>query len=149
MTAISRFDTAALAHLSRALVGLDRMFDTYETKFSSQNSNYPPHNIIKFDDYNYAIEMAVAGFRKEDISVEVESGQLTIKGSSQITEEEATSRQYIHKGLSSRDFERRIGLIEHMSVKNATIKDGILTINLEVEIPEEKKPRLIDIVEIK
>jgi molecular chaperone IbpA len=140
-------DTAALAQLSRALVGFDRMFDTYETRFASQTSNYPPHNIVKYNEYHYAIEMAVAGFKKSEIAVEVENDQLTIRGESLTAND--VSRQYIHRGLSSRDFERRIGLTEHMIVKGAEIQDGILTINIELELPEEKKPRVVDIVEIK
>jgi molecular chaperone IbpA len=140
-------DTAALAQLSRAFVGLDRVFTTYESRFASQTSNYPPHNIIRYDEYHYAIEMAVAGFKKSEIAVEVENDQLTIRGESLAAND--TTRQYIHRGLSSRDFERRIGLTEHMIVKGAEIQDGILTINIELELPEEKKPRVVDIVEIK
>ena len=91
--------------------------------------------------------MAVAGFKKSEIAVEVENDQLTIRGEIQAATD--TSRQYIHRGLSSRDFERHIGLTEHMIVKGAEIQDGILTINIELELPEEKKPRVVDIVEIK
>jgi len=148
MTQLTRFDTNALAQLNRALVGVDRMFDTFETRFANQmQTNYPPHNIVKLDDENYYIEMAVAGFKKDEISVEVEGDHITIKGERKRTEE--TDIQYIHRGLSARDFVRDFQMAEHMVVKGALIQDGLLRIDLEFIIPEEKKPRLIDIIEVK
>lgn len=146
MTQVSRFDTAAL---NKALVGFDRLFDTFETRFANQlATNYPPHNIIKTDDTHYQIEIAVAGFKKHEIIVEVEQDTLTVKGESE-TPNESTSRQYLHRGLSSRNFVRSWQLAEHMIVNDAKIQDGILTITLEYIIPEEKKARVIDIVEVK
>lgn len=146
MTALSRFDTAAL---NKALVGFDRLFDTFESRFANQlSTNYPPHNIIKTDDTHYQIEMAVAGFKKNEITVEIEQDMLTVKGETE-TLNESTTRQYLHRGLSSRNFVRSWQLAEHMIVNGAEIKDGILTITLEYVIPEEKKARVIDIVEIK
>ena len=143
---LTRFDTNAL---NRALVGFDKLFDTFETRFANQlSSNYPPHNIVKTDDTHYQIEIAVAGFKKEEISVEIEQDTLTVKGESESTNE-ANNRQYLHRGLSSRSFVRSWQLAEHMVVNGAEIKDGILTISLEYIIPEEKKARVIDIVEIK
>ncbi len=146
MTQLTRFDTQAL---NRALVGFDRLFDGFEARFANQlNTNYPPHNVVKTDDTHYEIEIAVAGFKRNEISVEVEQDMLTVRGSSE-TPNESASRQYLHRGLSSRDFERSWQLAEHMVVKGAEIKDGILTISLEYVIPEEKKARVIDIVEVK
>lgn len=143
---LTRFDTQAL---NRALVGFDRLFDGFEARFANQlTTNYPPHNIVKTDDTHYAIEIAVAGFKKHEISVEIEQDMLTVRGSSE-TPNESTNRQYLHRGLSSRDFERSWQLAEHMVVRGAEIKDGVLTINLEYVIPEEKKARVIDIVEVK
>lgn len=143
---LTRFDTQAL---NRALVGFDRLFDTFESRFANQlTTNYPPHNVVKTDDTNYVIEIAVAGFKKHEIAVEIEQEILTVRGSSE-TPNESASRQYLHRGLSSRDFERSWQLAEHMVVKGAEIKDGILTISLEYVIPEEKKARVIDIVEVK
>ena len=145
---VTRFDTNALAQLNRALVGFDRMFDTFETRFANQvASNYPPHNIVRKDEQNYYIEMAIAGFMKEEISVEVEGDQIFVKGERK--KEEDTEIQYIHRGLSARDFARQFQMAEHMVVKGAIIKDGILRIDLEFIVPEDKKPRLIDIVEVK
>ena len=142
---ITRFDTQAL---NRALVGFDRLFDTFENRIANQmQNNYPPHNIIKLDDTRYVIEVAVAGFRKDEIHIEVERDLLTIRGVR--TREDGENIQYLHRGLSSRDFERKLQLAEHMIVKGALIQDGILTVQLEHEIPEEKKARVIDIVEVK
>lgn len=142
---ITRFDTQAL---NRALVGFDRLFDTFEHRIANQmQHNYPPHNIIKLDDNRYVIEVAVAGFRKDEIHIEVEQNLLTIRGVR--TREGGENIQYLHRGLSSRDFERKLQLAEHMLVTGALIQDGILTVQLEHEIPEEKKARVIDIVEVK
>ncbi|NDG30279.1 heat-shock protein [bacterium] len=142
---LTRVDTTNLA---KALVGFDRMFDTFESRFAQQMAtNYPPHNIIKTSEYNYVIEIAVAGFRKEEISVEVEQEILTVKGEK--LEEQPSSFQFLHRGLSSRNFERSWQLAEHMVVKGAEIRDGVLSIRLEYVIPEEKKARVIDIVEVK
>ncbi len=146
MTQVARFDAAAL---NKALVGFDRLFDTFETRFANQlSTNYPPHNIVKTDDTHYQIEIAIAGFKKHEVTVEVERDTLTVKGETE-TPNESTSRQYLHRGLSSRNFVRSWQLAEHMIVNGAEIKDGILTINLEYIIPEEKKARVIDIVEVK
>jgi molecular chaperone IbpA len=144
MTQLVRFDQAAL---NRALIGFDQLFDSFESRFASQlTTNYPPHNVVKTDEDTYVIEMAVAGFKKNEIAVEVEQDMLTIRGESNDVQ---LNRVYLHKGLSSRDFERTFSLAEHMIVKGAEIKDGILTITIERIIPEDKKPRLIDIVEVK
>jgi molecular chaperone IbpA len=149
MTQLTRFDTNSLAQLNRALVGFDRLFDGFETKFASQlANNYPPHNVLKTGENHYSIEIAVAGFKKSEVSVEIEQEILTVRGVSE-TPNEATSNHYLHRGLSRRDFERSWQLAEHMVVKGAVIQDGVLTINLEYTIPEEKKARVIDIVEVK
>ena len=143
---LTRLDTTALA---KALVGFDRMFDTFESRFAHQlSTNYPPHNIVKTGDTTYSIEIAVAGFKRSEISIEVEQEILTVRGSSE-TPNESTDRQYLHRGLSSRDFNRSWQLAEHMVVRGAEMKDGVLIISLEYVIPEEKKARVIDIVEVK
>lgn len=145
MTQLQRFDTTTL---NRALVGFDRLFNTFETRFANQlSSNYPPHNIVKTDDTHYEIEIAVAGFKKHEISVEIEQDMLTVKGESESSDD--ATKQYLHKGLSSRNFLRSWQLSENMIVNGAEIKEGILTISLEYIIPEEKKARVIDIVEVK
>lgn len=143
MTNITRFDPSAL---NRAILGFDRIFDNFEARFANQlNTNYPPYNVIKIDPDNYAVEVAVAGFTKDEIQVEVENNNLTIKGST-VRDSEG---EFIHRGLSMRDFTRTFQLAEHMLVRGAEIQNGILRIKLEREVPEEKKPKLIDIVEVK
>lgn len=146
MNAIARIDTNALANINRALVGFDRLFDTFEHRFAnSVNNNYPPHNIIKVDDNHYAIEIAVAGFQKSEITVQIDQNELVIKGEKK--KDETTPVEYIHRGLSSRDFTKNFVMSEYMVVKGAQIKDGILRVDLEIQLPESAKPRLIDIVE--
>jgi molecular chaperone IbpA len=149
MTQVSRFDTNSLAQLNRALVGFDRLFDGFETRFANQlATNYPPHNVVKLDETRYAIEIAVAGFKRHEINVEIEQEVLTVRGDCE-TPSESASRQYLHRGLSSRNFERSWQLAEHMVVEGAEMKDGILTVSLKYVIPEDKKARVIDIVEVK
>jgi molecular chaperone IbpA len=144
MTQLTRYDVNAL---SKALVGFDRIFDDMERRFANQSSsNYPPFNIAKMADNLYDIAIAVTGFEKEEISVTVEANELTVKGERKNDDPEP---EYLHRGLALRDFERTFTLAEHMKVRKAEIRNGILLIQIEREIPEEMKPRVIDIVEIK
>jgi len=145
MTQLQRFDTAAL---NRALVGFDRIFDDMERRFANQiSSNYPPFNIAKVGENLYDIAIAVTGFEKDEIAVTVEANELLVKGERK--EGNQPEPEYLHRGLALRDFERTFTLAEHMKVRKAEIKNGILMIQIEREIPEELKPRVIDIVEIK
>jgi len=130
---------ADLAQISRALVGFDQYFNNPR----QPNSNYPPHNIVKFSDSEYAIEVAVAGFSKKEITVEVDQDQLIVRGIQAVSEE--TTKEYLHKGLASRDFEQTWTLAEYMEVKDAEVKDGMLIINIQRIIPESLKPRQIEI----
>jgi molecular chaperone IbpA len=140
MNAITRFDTTAL---NRALIGFDQLFDNVERRFANQvQNNYPPYNVIKHDDNNFEIEVAVAGFDKEDITVEVDQDQLIIKGKKTQAETEV---QYMHRGLAARDFERMFTLAEHIIVGDAELTNGILSVKLTREVPESLKPRLITI----
>jgi molecular chaperone IbpA len=139
MTQLRTIDTAALAQLSKALVGFDRYF----TAPSHQNGNYPPHNIVKYSENQYGIEVAVAGFLKEEITVEVDQDQLTIRGTHSITEDRQV--EYLHRGLAARDFEQTFTLAEYMEVRGAEHKDGILKISIERIVPEALKPRQIEV----
>lgn len=141
MNAITRFDTSAL---NRALIGFDSLFNDVERRFTnSVQTNYPPYNVIKHDDNSFEIEVAVAGFDKEDISIEVDQNQLTIRG--QRPDQEADQVQYLHRGLAARDFERSFTLADHIIVGDAELTNGILRVKLTREIPEALKPRLIAI----
>jgi molecular chaperone IbpA len=140
MTTLRTITTADLAQLSRALVGFDRIFANRLN--APQASNYPPHNVVKLDETHYCIEVAVAGFKKEEISVHVDQDQLIIRGASQNPSVSAT-REYLHRGLAARDFVIELGISEHIQVVGAEVKDGLLNVDLEYIIPEALKPRQI------
>ena len=139
MTQLRTIDTAALANLSRALVGFDRYFNAPH----HINGNYPPHNIVKYSDYQYGIEVAVAGFTKDEISVEVDQDQLTIRGIKDRPEEAEV--EYLHRGLAARDFEQVFTLAEYMEIRGAEVKDGMLKIAIERIIPDALLPRKIEV----
>jgi molecular chaperone IbpA len=138
-TQLRTIDTAALAQLSKALVGFDRYF----TAPHHQNGNYPPHNIVKYSDTHYGIEVAVAGFSKEEVTVEVDQDQLTIRGVKNRSTENTV--EYLHRGLAARDFEQTFTLAEYMEVRGATVADGMLQIDIQRIVPEALKPRQIEI----
>ena len=145
MTQLQRFDTTAL---NRALVGFDRIFDDMERRYAnSVSNNYPPYNIARLQENLYEIELAVTGFTKDEISVTVEADKLIIVGENKETTD--ITVEYLHRGLALRDFERTFTLADHMKIRSAEIKNGVLTIRIEREVPEEMKPRVIDIVEVK
>lgn len=140
MSNLRTITAADLAALNKALVGFDRIFND---RFFTQRDNYPPHNIVKYDDKHYAIEVAVAGFAKEEISVEVDQDQLTIRGTNSVTEDRQV--EYLHRGLAARDFEQTYTLAEFMNVTGAEFKDGMLIISIERIVPEALKPRQIEV----
>jgi len=123
-------------------IGFDRMFDKlFDENVST--TNYPPYNIVKVDDSNYAIEIAIAGFSKDEIEIETKENTLTIK--SQSRPEGDDDKEYLHKGISNRAFTRSFTVSDDVVVKGATFENGLLSVALERIIPEEKKPRLIKI----
>ena len=124
-------------------VGFDTLFEDLERIHQSArsgNDNYPPHNVVKIDDEKFLIELAVAGFKKSDISLELKDGILKIKG-----EVESNEREYAYKGISSRKFEKSFRLSDFVVIDGADLEDGILVVYARVELPEEKRPRKIDI----
>jgi molecular chaperone IbpA len=140
MTQLVRFDTNSL---NRALVGFDNIFEDFEHRFATQlQNNYPPHNILKRDNDHYEIQIAVAGFRKDEIKLTVEDNILVVAG---IKFEEHDTAEYLYKGLAARNFERYFRLEGYLEVSNAEIVDGLLIIKLDRNVPEEKKPKTIDI----
>jgi molecular chaperone IbpA len=122
-------------------IGFDNMFDELMRMNSQQSLNYPPYNIVKNTEDSFDIEVAVSGFSEGEVEVNLDNRVLTIKG--QKNEDQVT--EYLHKGISTRDFVREFTLAEHVEVINASQKDGILTIQLERIVPEEKKPKTIAI----
>ena len=133
-------------HMTPYAVGFDRTFDRlfdYVTH-QAESTGYPPYNIQKTEDYKFEIEMALAGFDKKDIEIEVAEGVLTVK-SLKDKDTGATDDYTLYKGISQRNFTRKFTLADDIVVKGAELKNGMLTINLERIVPEEKKPQLIAI----
>jgi len=125
-------------------VGFDSMLDELMRVTSQQtNSNYPPHNVIKTGENTVTIEVAVAGFMEGEIDINLNKNQLAISGERK--REDNASWEYLHRGISSRDFKHVFTLAEHVEVKRASIADGILSVYLEREIPEEARPKSIAI----
>lgn len=127
-----------------ATVGFDRFFYEVESLLNQAEttSNFPPHNIIKVSDHQYLVELAVAGFGKNDITIKIVDGILEIKGEKSNEDKDV---QYLHKGIGTRSFTKTIRLAETVEVRGAQFKDGILKIGLENVIPDHKKPRQIEI----
>ena len=133
-------------HMTPYAVGFDRTFDRlfdYVTH-QAESTGYPPYNIQKTEDYKFEIEMALAGFDKKDIEIEVAEGVLTVK-SLKDKDTGATDDYTLYKGISQRNFTRKFTLADDIIVKGAELKNGMLTIYLERIIPEEKKPQLITV----
>lgn len=134
--------------LTQSTLGFDRFFDDVEKLLNmdvqKNVTNFPPHNIIKLDDCRYVVELAIAGFSKDEIVISVEDGTLTVKGEKK---EKDVDVQYIHRGIGTRSFTKTLTIADTIEVKGAEFKDGILRIGLENIVPEHKKPRKIEIGE--
>ena len=133
----SAFD---IGNFRRSSVGFDRLFDMLENS-SFGGENYPPFDLIKVDDNRYRIEVAVAGFSQNEIEITSQQNQLLIRG--QKSDENGSN--YVHRGIANRSFERRFALADHIQVRGADLRDGMLSIELVREIPEAMKPRKIEI----
>ena len=140
---LGRISFGPLAHTT---LGFERFFDDVErllaTDVQNVSSTFPPHNILKLDDSRYVVELAIAGFSKDEIEISVEDGTLTVKGEKV---EKESSAQYLHKGIGTRSFTKTLTIADTIEVKGAEFKDGILRIGLENIVPEHKKPRKIEI----
>ena len=129
-------------------IGFDSMFDQFESMLGNGGmvqSNYPPYNIRKVGKDKYAIEVAVAGFNKDDVEVEFEDKLLTVRTKKANKTVEKDGDEIIHKGISQRSFSRSFTIADDVKVSGAELKDGLLTINCEKIVPEEKKKKLIPI----
>ena len=127
-------------------VGFDRIFDNLSRYVDNNatSTGFPPYNIRKEGEYNYVIEMALAGFGKEDIQVEVAESTLSIRSVKENTEDDSTQKTQ-HRGISYRRFERKFTLAEDIVVKTANLENGMLYVDLERVVPEAQKPRLVEI----
>lgn len=136
--------TLDLAPLSRFTVGFDNLFremDKLQLN-STANSTYPPYNIVNVNDEQFFIEIAVAGFEEKDLDVTLENSVLTITGNKS---EDSDERQYVHRGIAMRNFTRVFRLADHIEVDGAKLENGLLVVNLKKLVPEELKPRKIEI----
>lgn len=124
-----------------SFVGFDHLFQDLDWVARHAADTYPPHNIVKVTDTDYLIEIAVAGFKMDDLGIEQDERTLTVSGE----QDTSLERNYIHRGISQKKFKRVFRLSEYVQVDGATLKDGVLAINLKFELPEEKRPRKIDI----
>ena len=127
-------------------VGFDSIFEEFDRMLESTeryNSNYPPYNIHRLNDTDYKIEIALAGYSKDDIELELKENTLTVRNKAKEKVINENGNGVIHKGISTRQFERSFTISEDIKVKNAELKNGLLNIDLERIIPEEKKSRLI------
>jgi molecular chaperone IbpA len=136
-----RFD---LSPLYRSTVGFDSLVSMLDqvASFDNEADTYPPYNIERLTENEYRITMAVAGFGKQDVEIEVKENTLSIRGEKKEADKERT---FLHRGIASRAFERRFRLADHVEVRGADIKDGLLSVDLEREVPERLKPRMIEI----
>ena len=140
--ALSLFDN--FNQLTPYAVGFDRVFDNL-TRYVDNNATstgYPPYNIRKEGEYNYAIEMALAGFAREDLEIEVADGVLTIRSVKEKSDDDVSN---IYRGISFRKFVRKFTIADDIVVNGAKMENGMLSVDLERIVPEERKPRLIEV----
>ena len=127
-------------------IGFDHVWSEIERLSEmSDNKLFPPHNVVKHDESTFSIELALAGYSRDNLEIEVKEGNalLVISGDNRVSEDE--DREYLHRGISGKKFTRTFRLSEHVVVDGADFVNGLLVINLRVEVPEEKRPRKISI----
>lgn len=130
-----------LSPLFRSTIGFDRIFDLLENASGTDFETWPPYDIVRTAEDSYRITMAVAGFAESELSITHEPNLLVIAGNRQ----DAENAEYLHRGIPGRSFERRFELADHVKVANAELGNGLLTVTLVREVPEEMKPRRITI----
>lgn len=135
--------TIDFSPLYRSVVGFDRLADLLDAAAAQDGAQgYPPYNIERTDENAYRIEIAVAGFRPDELDIEVKENLLTVQGRKAANDGE---RRYLHRGLAERNFERRFQLADYVVVTDAGLADGLLSISLKRDLPEALKPRRIEI----
>jgi molecular chaperone IbpA len=135
------YTTLDLPTIYKFAIGFDQLFEELQhLEQRSKDSGYPPFNLVKYNETNYGIEMAVAGFDESELDVEVENGELIIRGTNRVVEDREV--EYVHRGIAARDFVKRIKLAEGVEVDSAHVKNGILTVKLEQFIPEPVKQKV-------
>ena len=128
-----------------SFVGFDRLFNELDRMQTAKQQSYPPHNIVKIDDNEYVLELALAGYHQDDIEIELEKGVMTVctKDDYKNTDDEGVT--FLHRGISAKRFRKSFTLSENIEVVGAEMENGILSIRLEEVVPEEMKPKLIPI----
>ena len=124
-------------------VGFDNVFDQLSSLSQFEIPKYPPYNIKKVDDNKYQLEMALAGFAKSDLEVEVKDNTLTVTGNS--ADDTENTNSFVYKGIAQRAFTRQWALMDYLKVFNANFKDGVLTVDMELNLPEDKKAKKIEV----
>ena len=140
MSTLSRYTTSDIPEILDSLYNLDNWFTPIKNYSTSMTPNYPPYNVVKLDNSNVVIEMAVAGFKREDIEVTTEKNILTVSST-----KEEDNREYTYRGLARRAFKKSWVLSEDSVVDDVTYKDGILSVHIKQIIPEEKMKKVYDI----
>jgi molecular chaperone IbpA len=125
-------------------IGFNRLFDLLETENWSNVQTYPPHDVLKISDHEYRVDLALAGWKQKELSIQVHNGELTISGTKGLNDGSLKSAT-LHQGISRRDFTKKFTLAEHVEVKSADFIDGVLSITLIHNIPDELKPKKISI----
>jgi molecular chaperone IbpA len=134
--------TLDFSPLYRSVVGFDRLADLLDAASHESATGYPPYNIERTGDHEYRIEIAVAGFKPDELTIDVKEAVLSVTGRKAANDGE---RRFVHRGLAERNFERRFQLAEYVVVTAADLADGLLSISLKRELPEALKPRRIEI----
>ena len=134
--------TVDFSPLYRSVVGFDRLAALLDAASAGETGGYPPYNIETVGENAYRIEMAVAGFKPEELNIEVKENVLTVQGRKTANDE---GRRFLHRGLAERDFERLFQLADYVAVNDANLPEGLLSISLKRELPESLKPRRIEI----
>ena len=132
--------TGQFAIRNAGFIGFDHILKELEQISTHAMDHYPPHNIVKYNEHELAIEIAVAGFSKDEVSANLKEGVLTIVG-----EHESRGREFIHRGISTKKFKRTFRLSEYVEIHGADLVDGVLAIDLKFVLPEEMRPRKINI----
>jgi molecular chaperone IbpA len=140
---MTRLTTLNLPDFYKATIGFDRMFDDMQNAFTTNaTGGYPPYNIVKESDTSYTISLAVAGFDKEELTIEQDGNTLSISAEKKEADDKV---EYLHKGIGTRSFNREFSLADYVEVTSSKLDNGILIVTLEQNIPDEKKPRTINI----
>ncbi len=132
-----------LSPLYRSAIGFDRLFNLLETNQNQSNGGYPPYNVELVDENHYRITIAVAGFAQHELDITAHDNMLVVRGAHA---EEQQERKYLYQGIAERNFERKFQLADHIVVRDARLELGLLSIDLERIVPEEAKPRRIEIL---